>query len=172
MSDAFVGEIRMFGGAYAPVGWLTCDGSLIAIPDYEVLFNLIGTTYGGDGQTTFALPDLCGRVPLHQGTGPGRTGRTLGETGGAETVTLTTANLPPHTHRPAAATASGTLDGPAGAVWATWPNTPYAAGPATRVPMHPAALAPAGGGQPHDNLAPYLTVTFIIATGGIYPSEP
>ncbi|MER7276980.1 tail fiber protein [Dactylosporangium sp. NPDC000244] len=170
MSDMFVGEIRMFAGGYAPSGWLECAGQLLAIADYELLFNLIGTTFGGDGQTTFALPDLRGRAPIHQGTGPGLSPRVPGQAGGAEAVTLTVANLPAHGHQPVAASASGTTDSPAGAVWATMPDTPYAAAPASRVPMHGAALTTAGGGQPHENRAPYLTIRYIIALNGIYPS--
>jgi microcystin-dependent protein len=171
MSDMFVGEIRMFAGGYAPNGWAACEGQLLAISDNEVLYTLLGTTFGGDGQATFALPDLRGRAPVHMGLGPGLTTKVIGLAGGAESVTLTASGLPSHGHQPAAAAASGTADSPAGAVWATMPDSPYASAPASRVPMHPAALSPAGGGQPHENCSPYLAVRFIIALAGIFPSQ-
>ncbi|WP_433046421.1 phage tail protein [Dactylosporangium sp. CS-033363] len=170
MSTPFVGEVRMFCGNFAPAGWTDCDGSLLDIAEEELLFNLIGTTYGGDGITTFAVPDLRGRAPVHWGSGPGLSAWILGQLSGAETVTLTQANLPAHGHQPIGSAAPGTADSPSGAVWATVPDTPYASAPASRVPMHAAALTPTGGGQPHENRPPFLAVRFIISRNGIYPS--
>ncbi len=170
MSDPYVGEIRLFGGSFAPAGWAFCDGSLVSIAENEVLFNLVGTTYGGDGQETFALPDLRGRVPLHQGTGPGLSPRVVGETGGAESVTLTPSQLPAHTHLLMASQAVGTSPSPANAVPAsTVSGLSYTAGAAS-LPMRAGALSPVGGSQPHDNVMPTVTVTFIISLFGIYPS--
>ncbi len=172
MSNPFIGEIRLFGGNFAPVGWAFCDGSLLSIGEYDALFNLIGTTYGGDGQSTFALPDLRGRVPVHQGTDAG-TSYTPGQTGGVESVTLTSAQVPAHTHTFSGSSDTASTTSPAGAVPATMGSvTTFAYG--TDLP--PAAFAPAmvstvGGNQPHDNLQPYLAVSFIIAVEGIYPNQ-
>ncbi|GAA3452175.1 phage tail protein [Dactylosporangium matsuzakiense] len=170
MSNPYVGEIRMFAGTFAPAGWVDCNGQLLPISDNEALFSLLGTVYGGDGQSTFGVPDLRGRTPMHMGAGPGLSARTIGESGGAETVTLTVSALPAHGHQPAAATASGTADSPAGGYWATMPDTPYAAAPVSRVPMHGSALTPAGAGQPHENRPPYQTIRFILSLNGIFPS--
>jgi microcystin-dependent protein len=162
MSDPYIGEIRMFGGNFAPVGWLLCQGQLLPISQYDVLFNLIGTTYGGDGQNTFALPNLQSRMPVHQGSG-----YVLGQTGGVETVTLTRNQLPVHTHQPvAAAVAQGTS--PSNSYWASFANMNYS-NVAPAAPMAPYALSNAGGSQPHENMSPYQVVNFIIATEGIYP---
>jgi len=164
VSSPYIGEIRMFGGNFAPVGWLLCQGQLLPISQYDTLFNLIGTTYGGDGQSTFALPDLSSRLPVHQGSG-----FTLGQEAGAETVTLTTQQLPVHSHAPLGSSSAATSTSPAGAVWATWADKQYtSATPAAA--MHAAALAPSGGSQPHENMPPFLALNFIIATEGIYPS--
>jgi microcystin-dependent protein len=179
MSDPFVGEIRLFGGSFAPQNWLFCDGTLLPIAEFDQLFNLIGTTYGGDGETTFAVPDLRSRVPLHQSsTGPFR--YAMGETGGTETVTLSSAEMPLHTH---AVAASGATPQPATAavnvtnIAATYvPASPtpkprlYTA-PGSEVPMATGTVQPAGGGQPHDNMGPYLAVNFIISLFGIFPSQ-
>jgi microcystin-dependent protein len=170
VSDIYVGEIRLFTGNFVPVGWADCNGAIMQISEYDTLFNLIGTTYGGDGESTFALPDLRGRAPIHWGAGPGLANHDWIETGGVESVPLTLANLPTHGHQPAASVAAGTAASPAGAVWATVPDTPYASAPLTRVPMHSAALQPTGGGQPHENRPPYVALRFIIALSGIYPS--
>jgi microcystin-dependent protein len=170
MSDPYLGEIRLFGGSFAPVGWAFCDGQVLDIAANDTLFALLGTTYGGDGQTTFGLPDLRGRVPVHAGQGPGLTDRQLGVPGGSETVTLSTAQLPAHTHRAHASTGPGTSTSPASSVWANSPNGPYVATPATTVPMHTGAVAAMGGNQPHDNMLPFTGVSFIIAMVGIYPS--
>ncbi|WP_433205763.1 phage tail protein [Dactylosporangium sp. CS-047395] len=169
MSDNYVGEIRLFTGTYTPTGWADCDGAILPIDENEVLFNLIGTTYGGDGESTFALPDFRGRAPMHWGTGPGLGYHNSIESGGVETVSLTLANLPTHGHQPAASIVAGSAGSPAGAVWATVPDTPYASAPATRVPMHAAALPATGGGQPHENRPPYVALRFIIALFGQFP---
>lgn len=170
MSEPFVGEIMMFGGNFAPLGWAFCDGRVLPIQQNTVLFSLIGTTYGGDGQTTFALPDLRGRAPVHQGQGPGLSPYVIGERGGAEAVTLIGAHLPTHTHQPRATGVDGTVDSPAGAYWAPWSDTPYAGEPVGRTPMHPAAITPAGGSQPHENRSPFLAMNFVIALQGNFPS--
>jgi len=163
MSNPYIGEIRMFCGNFAPNGWLLCQGQLVSISDYDTLFNLIGTTYGGDGQDTFALPNLASRLPMHQGSG-----FPLGAMGGAETVTLTTQQLPVHTHSANASSGSGNQTSPNAQVWADWGSPGYAPTPDTA--MNPAALTPAGGNQPHDNMPPYLAINFIISMYGIYPS--
>ena len=171
MSSPFIGEIRMFGGNFAPLGWAFCDGSLQPIAQNDALFSLIGTTYGGDGQTTFALPDLRGREPIHAGTGPGTSTRTLGEAGGTETVTLTPTQLPLHAHTAMADPAEGTATSPGGRTWAASTATlPYTAS-AANTTMNAGALAPAGGSQPHENMTPFLTVTFIVSLFGVYPSQ-
>lgn len=167
MSNSFVGEIRLFGGTFAPNGWATCDGQLLPISENDVLFNLIGTTYGGDGQTTFALPDLRGRVPVHKGQQ-----HAIGQSGGSESVTLTVTQLPAHTHPLQASTAVAAASDPSGQVpAATAEATTFAYGtdaPATT--LHPGTVAPAGGSQPHENMQPFLAVQFIISLYGIYPT--
>jgi microcystin-dependent protein len=173
MGSPYVGEIRMFAGTFAPVGWAFCDGSLLSIAENEVLFVLIGTTYGGDGQTTFQLPDLRGRVPMHWGQGQGLSNRLLGEYGGTESVTLTAAQLPVHTHPVLAQTGIGTQASPAGGVWAVSPVSTaplYSAGPPATA-MNAGAIAPSGGSQPHDNMIPFQAVNFIISLYGIFPSQ-
>ena len=165
MGTPYVGEIRMFAGNFAPAGWMFCDGSLLPISQNETLFNLIGTTYGGDGQSTFALPDLRGRVPLHQGNG-----FSLAQQGGAEQVTLTNNQIPAHSHIPMADSGTGTQTSPAGNVWAASSNLPYAAVSPT-VTMDPAAVGLAGSSQPHDNMVPFLGLNFIISLFGVFPSQ-
>jgi microcystin-dependent protein len=166
VADPYVGEIRMFGGNFAPAGWAFCNGALLPISEYETLFNLIGTTYGGDGQNTFALPNLQGRVPVHQGSN-----FTLGMLAGAETVTLNTNQMPLHSHAFEASTNPGAQTNPAGNALAT-----IAAGSAYVESAATAALASgsitpsAGGNQPHTNMQPFLCVSFIISLFGIYPS--
>jgi microcystin-dependent protein len=173
MSNPYIGEIRMFGGNFAPNGWAFCDGQLLPISEYDALFALLGTTYGGDGQTTFGLPNLQGRLPIHAGTGPGLSSYVLGQQGGVEQVTLTTLQLPAHTHAAAATTNPGSQAAPGGAVWAASSGQAlYATGTAPTVPMDPTApAAPAGGNLPHSNLMPYQCVNFIIALFGIFPSQ-
>jgi microcystin-dependent protein len=165
MSQPYVGEIRMFAGNFAPAGWAFCDGSILPISENDTLFNLIGTTYGGDGQSTFALPDLRSRIPMHQGSG-----FTLAQTGGEETVTLTVGQIPAHTHVPQANSGTGTQTSPAGNVWANSANFPYSSNAPTAA-MDPAAVGSAGGSQPHDNMIPFLVVNFIISLFGIFPSQ-
>ncbi len=168
MADPYVGEIRMFGGNFAPSGWAFCNGALLPIAGNEVLFSLIGTTYGGDGQATFQLPDLQGRVPIHQGSG-----FTIGQKDGVEEVTLTVQNLPIHTHPLTASTSPGSTTDPAGMALANAGRN-FLYGP--DAPRPSAALAggsgvAAGGSQPHTNVQPFLCVTFIISLYGIYPSQ-
>lgn len=168
MSEPFIGEIRMFGGNFAPQGWALCHGQVVAISENDTLFTLIGTTYGGDGQSTFRLPDLRGRLPMHQGAGPSLTPRVVGESFGAESVTLTSAQMPAHAH-PLAATGAATLSSPQGTRYGdTGANATYLDTTPTGT-FAPAAHVAAGGGQPHDNLMPSLCVNFIIALFGIYP---
>lgn len=167
MSDPFIGEIRMFGGNYAPDGWLFCQGQLVSISDYDTLFALIGTTYGGDGVNTFGLPNLASRVPIHAGNGGGGS-YVIGQNGGAETVTLTSQQLPVHTHQ-AAASNAGSTTSPSGAVWAAGATGQYAQSTPT-VSMSPSALSSYGGNQPHDNMLPFLAINFIISMFGIYPT--
>ncbi|MGN6608171.1 MAG: phage tail protein [Jatrophihabitans sp.] len=164
MSTPFIGEIRMFGGNFAPVGWLFCQGQLLPIDQYDALFNLIGTTYGGDGQSTFALPDLQSRVPVHQGSG-----YALGQTGGAEQVQLTASQIPQHTHGLRAASGPGTTASPSNAVWAGSTYDAYS-DQTPDTAMSAAAVSYTGGNQPHENMPPFLVINFIIATEGIYPS--
>lgn len=166
MSNPYVGEIRMFGGNFAPVGWAFCDGSLLAISEFSVLFNLIGTTYGGDGQSTFALPDLRSRVPVHVGPS-----LTIGENGGVEAVTLTTTQIPNHAHRGHGTSDGGTSTDPTGLVWASTPQLPYHALVEPEGPMAADDVSLAGGSQPHDNMLPFVVVTFIISLFGIFPSQ-
>ncbi|EFM10884.1 Tail Collar domain protein [Paenibacillus curdlanolyticus YK9] len=168
--ENFVGEIRMFGGNFAPVGWLPCDGRQLSISEYEVLFMLLGTTYGGDGVNTFCLPDLRGRLPVGQGQRPGASNYVIGQAAGSETVTLITNQLPTHTHIPSASS-TVTQNTPVGAVWGTGDNAAYAPADSTGQPLNAALIASAGGSQPHDNMMPYLAINFIIATEGIFPSQ-
>lgn len=167
MSEPYVGEIRIFPGNFAPLGWALCDGALMSIANYEVLFNLIGTTYGGDGMNTFALPDLRGRAPIHQGAG-----FIIGQSGGTETVTLAANQLPSHTHAPAAASGgSGTpANSPAGKVWSGWTGGQFSSQAPTAA-MNPAALSADGGSLPHDNMVPFQAINFIISLFGIFPSQ-
>jgi microcystin-dependent protein len=172
MSDCYIGEIRMFGGNFAPVGWAFCDGSLLSIAQYDALFNLIGTTYGGDGQTTFALPDLRGRFPVHQGQGAGLSPRTLGEMAGSESVTLQLTQIPSHNHIPVASTTAGNSNDPGGMYWASSASVPqYLPGDQANTNMNTGAIGSTGGSQPHDNMQPYLVINFIISLEGIYPSQ-
>jgi len=167
MASPFIGEIRMFGGNFAPAGWMFCEGQLLPISENETLFALIGTTYGGDGQSTFALPDLRGRIPVHQGNG-----FTLAETGGAEEITLTVSQTPAHSHAVRGTANVATTNSPtnnmfAGSTGAT--VFPYGTDqPLTT--LHPSTIAAVGGSQPHTNFQPYLCVDFIISLFGVFPS--
>jgi microcystin-dependent protein len=163
MSQPYVGEIRIFAGNFAPAGWMFCQGQLLPISEYETLFNLIGTTYGGDGQSTFGLPSLSSRLPIHQGGG-----FTLAQSGGVETVTLTQNQIPSHTHPVIATTNTNTIALPNGNYLAQGPdiydqNKP---GTATMAP----AISTVGGSQPHSNIQPYLCVDFILSLFGVFPS--
>jgi microcystin-dependent protein len=171
MAQPFVGEIRMFAGNFAPAGWMFCEGQLLPISENEVLFQLIGTTYGGDGQSTFALPDLRGRLPVHQGQGPGLSNRILAETFGVESVTLTANQIPVHTHALSASNALGDSNGPGGKVPARSTNIDLYSGDPPDMNMAAASIASAGGSQPHDNFQPFLCVNFIISLFGIFPSQ-
>ena len=169
MSDPFVGEIRMFGGNFAPTGWAMCNGQLLPISQNTALFSLLGTQYGGNGTSNFALPNLQGLTPMHQGQGPGLTPRSVGDQGGVETVTLTQQQIAPHTHPPLATAGAGNRQSPAGATWSSVRGRLY--GTTADVAMAPGALSSTGGSQPHNNVAPYLAVTFIIALQGIFPAR-
>lgn len=173
MSTPYIGEIRMFGGNFAIRGWALCHGQLLAISQNDALFALIGTTYGGDGQTTFAVPDLRGRVPLHMGQGPGLSNRTIGEKAGSETVTLTTNNLPVHTHVPQVRSGAGDMGAPA--TNATWASSAggvkvYTASGTPPASALASSIGSIGGNQPHENRMPFQAVNFIIALEGIFPS--
>ena len=170
MSQPYVGEIRLFAGNFAPLGWAFCDGQLLSIAENEVLFNLIGTTYGGDGQNTYALPDLRGRVPLHQGSN-GQSNYIIGQSGGVESVTLAANQMPAHRHAMLASTAAASAThGPSEALGSSATMKLYGTG-APVMAMDPNAIAPAGGGQPHENRPPFLVLNFIIALQGIFPSR-
>jgi len=171
MSEPFVGEIRMFAGNFAPRGWAFCDGQLLAVSQNDALFSLFGTIYGGDGQNTFGLPEMRGRIPIHAGTGPGLSPRRLGERGGQENVTLTVSQLPSHSHPLEASTGNGIDPNPAGnALASSTVLEPYYLGPADNT-MAASAINAVGGGQNHSNVMPFLCVNFIVALVGIYPSR-
>lgn len=164
MAQPYVGEIRMFAGNFPPAGWAFCDGTLLPISENETLFQLVGTTYGGDGESTFALPDLRGRIPIHQGNGV-----TLAETGGTEEITLTTAQIPAHSHPLLASSQAASGSNPTGNVLAQALSQIYIADvPATS--LRADAVGPAGASQPHTNLQPFLCVSFIISLFGLFPS--
>ncbi|MBB4002547.1 phage tail protein [Aurantimonas endophytica] len=164
MAQPYVGEIRMFAGTFAPLGWEFCDGQLLPISENETLFQLIGTTYGGDGQETFGLPDMRGRLPVHQGGG-----MILAEAGGVEEVTLTRDELPNHSHTMSASGDPGSARGPSGGYLGRAPAEAYAAR-FTPQALAPASVSPIGGNQPHSNIQPFLCVSFIISLFGIFPS--
>jgi len=174
MANPFVAEIRIFAGNFAPKGWALCNGQLMPISQNTALFSLLGTTYGGDGKSNFALPNLQGSAPMQQGQGPGLSLRDLGETGGEQTVTLLQTEMPSHPHTAQASSAGGlatpvnnswggSLKGQVGAYAASAPNT--------NVPMNPFALSISGGNLPHNNMQPYLGLTFIIALQGVFPAR-
>ncbi|MET7258201.1 phage tail protein [Dyadobacter jiangsuensis] len=171
MGQPYVGEIRLFAGNFAPNGWLFCEGQTLPISENEVLFQLIGTTYGGDGEETFRLPDLQGRLPVHMGTLGGGSTYTIGETGGVEEVTLTTQQIPQHNHAFLANTGAADAASPKNAVLGTSStvNSFIISTPAQ--PMAAQALVPIGGSQPHTNMQPYLCINFIISLFGVFPSQ-
>jgi microcystin-dependent protein len=167
----YLGEIRMFAGGFAPLGWELCDGRILPIAEHDALFQLIGTTYGGDGQETFALPDLQGRVPIHMGTGPGGVTYQLAETGGVEEVTLTVQQIPAHTHALLASRGAGNTANASGNVPAASPSVDLYIQDSPSVALPANTLGPSGGSQPHSNLMPHLAVTFIINTSGVFPTQ-
>lgn len=170
MADPFVAEIRIFPFNFAPRGWAWCDGQLLPLSQNTALFSLLGTTYGGNGKSNFALPDLQGRAPMHPGQGPGLSLHDLGETGGSETVTLLESEIPSHTHALRASNTLADTPLPAGSTLARFTSNIYQQTTnANLVSMAPEALAPAGGDQPHNNLQPYLTFYFCIALQGVFP---
>jgi microcystin-dependent protein len=166
MAQPYVGEIRMFAGNFAPAGWMFCEGQLLPISENDVLFTLIGTTYGGDGESTFALPDLRGRIPLHQGNGS-----VLADTGGAETVTLTVSQIPAHAHPLLASTGPGNANTPGGNVTGESAAVKIYYADQPTVNLAPAAIGSVGGSQPHSNFQPFLCINFIISLFGIFPSQ-
>lgn len=180
MSEPYIGEIRLFAGNFAPRGWAFCNGQSQSIAQNTALFSLLGTTYGGNGQTTFNLPDLRGRVPLNQGQGPGLSVYTIGEAAGVETVALTTAQMPAHSHVLNATTATGSVTTPGSTVMLA---TPVEAGVKTslyvvpgtstvnQAPMAAQSISPTGGSQPHENMMPFQSLNYIIAVEGIFPSR-
>jgi microcystin-dependent protein len=172
MPEPYVGEIRMFAGNFPPNGWMFCEGQTLPISENDVLFQLIGTTYGGDGEETFNLPNLASRVPIHQGTGPDGTTYQMGEMAGTEQETLTVQQIPSHTHPLTASATAGTQASPIGAVLAqaTGSVQLYYEGDPTGA-MNAQAITPAGGSQPHENVQPFLCINFIISLFGVFPSQ-
>jgi microcystin-dependent protein len=166
--DPFVAEIRIFAGNFAPTGWALCDGQILPISQNTALFSLLGTSYGGDGRSTFGLPDLQGRAPLFWGQGPGLSNYFIGEQGGAETVTLLTFEMPAHSHNARGTNGVANQASPQNNVWAGAAQRPYAVGPVNTA-MNASAILPAGSSMPHNNMPPFLALTFIIALQGIYP---
>jgi microcystin-dependent protein len=171
VSEPFVGEIRMFGFNFAPQGWALCDGQVLPISQNEALFALLGTTYGGDGTTTFALPNLQSRVPIHQGHGAGLSAYVAGQAGGTETVKLTTTQMPSHTHEVKASSSAAASNTPEGSALAQSASHIYTAEPDTSTFMNANMLRFTGGSAPHANIQPYLAVNFCIALTGIFPSQ-
>ena len=167
MAQPYVGEIRMFAGNFAPAGWMFCEGQLLAISENETLFQLIGTTYGGDGEETFGLPDLRGRIPVHQGNG-----YVLAQSGGVEEVTLTVNQIPAHNHQAIGTSNNGMQPSPIGGVWAANAVVkPYNTN-ASSVNMGANPMTPTGGSLPHNNMQPYPTMYFCIAPQGVFPPRP
>jgi len=167
----FIGDIYIFAGDFAPRGWAFCDGQLLAISQNQALFSILGTTYGGNGQTTFALPDLRGRAPMHFGQGPGLSNRTLGERAGSEGVALAQTEMPPHNHIAGGSAATGTTTNPVNGVWAASARSDAQYSARGTVSMNAAALGATGSNQPHNNMQPFLALRFIIALEGVYPSR-
>ncbi|WP_134682958.1 phage tail protein [Brevibacillus migulae] len=173
MSDPFIGEIRMFAGNFPPKGWAFCNGQLLSISQNTALYSILGTQYGGDGKTNFALPNLKGSAPMHPGAGPGLSPRGIGEKGGSPSVTLTLAQMPPHNHQ-VQEKATANVTSPIGAVWANnsrFGENIYASEPDGVTSMNQAALSQAGENAPHNNMQPYLGVNFIISLQGVFPSR-
>jgi len=177
MGQPYVGEIRMFAGNFPPVGWMFCQGATLPISENDVLFQLIGTTYGGDGESTFNLPNLASRVPLHMGTGPDGTTYQIGEMAGTEQETLTIQQIPSHTHPALGSGNAGTSNLPTDRVFASPGVTAPVSSPAVYgndapfSPLHPSSVTPTGGSQPHENTQPFLCINFIISLFGVFPSQ-
>jgi microcystin-dependent protein len=176
MAEPYIGEIKMFGGNFAPRSYALCNGQLLAIAQNTALFSILGTIYGGNGKTTFGLPNLQGRAAMHWGQGPGLTDRFIGETGGQTTETLTTGQIPAHNHLVGCNDSNGDSASPTnvstfGSVGGRG-RPPFYAIQGTAVPMSPVAIGVSGGGQPHNNMQPYLAVNFIIALQGVFPPRP
>ena len=172
MGEPYIGEIRMFAGSFAPVGWALCQGQSMPISENDALFTLIGTTYGGDGQETFNLPNLSGRSPVHQGQGPGISqAYSIGESAGVESVTLTTQQIPIHTHALLASTNNALDASPTNNVLAAGISTKMYTEDVANQTMNAQAITPVGGSQPHDNMQPYLVISFIISLFGIFPTQ-
>lgn len=169
MADPFVAEIRIFPFNFAPKGWAWCDGQLLPLSQNTALFSLLGTTYGGNGKSNFALPDLQGRAPMHPGQGPGLSLHDLGEQGGSETVTLLESEIPSHNHALSFSPNLGNTNNPGGAFYAAPRSGFLYAPPSNLTAISPSALAPSGGDQPHNNMQPYLTFYFCIALQGVFP---
>lgn len=176
MADPFLGEIKIFPGNFAPRGYALCNGQIMSIAQNTALFALLGTNFGGDGRSTFGLPNLQASFPMNAGNGPGLTPRVIGESGGEAAVSLLTTEIPVHTHGAPCNTGGGNTDDPTGAEWAMAhlgkaPIMAYTANQSSNVAMNSAALGPAGGSQPHNNLPPYVVVNFIIALQGVFPAR-
>jgi microcystin-dependent protein len=169
MTAPFLGEVRMFGSNFAPRGWVLCSGQILPIAQNTALFSLIGTFYGGNGTSTFGLPDLRGRRPVHQGQSVST--YVMGESGGLETVVVSTTQLPAHLHTTAALAGAGTANSPAGNLWAAWSDDQYSTAGVHNTQLASAAIGNSGLGLPHDNMAPYLAVTFILCVSGVFPSR-
>ena len=171
MPEPYVGEIRMFAGNFAPNGWMFCQGQTLPISENDVLFQLIGTTYGGDGQETFNLPNLASRVPIHMGTGKDGVTYQLGEMAGTEQETLTIQQIPSHNHALLASTGPGSLNAPAGNVTGESASVKIYIEDTPGTPMNASAISPVGGSQPHENTQPFLCINFIISLFGVFPSQ-
>jgi microcystin-dependent protein len=171
MSSPYIGEIRLFGGNFAPVGWALCQGQLLSIQSSTALFALVGTFYGGDGVQTFGLPDLRGRVPIHQGQGPGLSNYLIGQQGGTEAVTLTKNQIPSHSHPVRVNSSAATLTAPGGALLASTGSVNCYDTSAPSAAMSGSAISNTGGSQPHDNMAPSLVINYIISLFGVFPSQ-
>jgi microcystin-dependent protein len=169
--EPYLGEIRMFAGIFPPRGWAFCDGQMLAVSQHDALFSLLGTIYGGDGRTTFALPDLRGRVPIHMGQGPGLSDRRIGSKGGSEQVTLTIPQIPSHTHQAKAGSGEADDISPAGNVWGEKELTKIYQTGTVNVNMNSDAILNTGGSQSHDNMVPFQGINYIIALVGVFPSD-
>jgi len=171
MAQPYVGEIRMFAGSFPPVGWSMCDGQPVPISQNDTLFILLGTMYGGDGESTFNLPNMVSRIPMHFGTGPDGVTYQIAEAAGVESVTLTTQQIPSHNHAFLGSTTAATLTSPSSNLVATSAQTDYLTIATASVAMNASSISPVGGSQPHENLQPFLCVSFIISLFGIFPSQ-